>query len=68
MSDIQELIYRQGVLGYNAGIQSERNRIIKLLQDFANRKCQAWCDNGCECYAKAEAEWLIGFIERSQND
>jgi hypothetical protein len=35
MSDIQELIYRQGVLTFNAGIESERNRILRLLEQSA---------------------------------
>jgi hypothetical protein len=35
MSDIQELIYRQGVLTFNAGMESERNRILRLLEQSA---------------------------------
>jgi hypothetical protein len=68
MSDMQELIYRQGVLAYNAGMGAERNRIVKLLEDFANRKCQTWCDEKCECYAKAEAEWFIRMIKGNQSE
>ena len=35
MSDIQELIYRQGVLGYNAGMDAERNRIVSLIHQHS---------------------------------
>jgi|688.fasta_scaffold947374_3 hypothetical protein len=35
MSDIQELIYRQGVLAYNAGVGAERNRIVKLINQHS---------------------------------
>jgi|688.fasta_scaffold861448_2 hypothetical protein len=31
MSDIQELIHRQGIISFNVGVKTERERIIKLI-------------------------------------
>ena len=31
MSDIQELIHRQGVISFNIGVKTERERIVKLI-------------------------------------
>jgi hypothetical protein len=33
MSDIQDLIHRQGVISFNTGVMTERERVIKLLMD-----------------------------------
>lgn len=59
MSDIQELIYRQGVLGYNAGMDAERNRIVSLIHQHS--KDTNWTRTHFE-YSRALSE-VVDLIE-----
>jgi hypothetical protein len=47
MSDIQELIHRQGVISFNTGVRTERERIVKLLED---EELQADLNNSMKHY------------------
>lgn len=48
---------------YLTGVGEERERIIKLLEPYANRKCDEFCAGGCDCFAKYEAERFIALIK-----
>ena len=41
----------------------ERERIIKLLEPYANAKCDEYCGYSCECYGKYEAKRFIALIK-----
>jgi hypothetical protein len=45
MSDIQELIHRQGVISFNTGVRTERERIVKLIEQAVNENGKdSWRD------------------------
>jgi len=73
MSDIQELIYRQGVLGYNAGVDAEQNRIIRLLEQSAVEQHKVMelrpnrSDNKHREMAIATTYQLIALIRGNEN-
>ena len=46
-----------------AGIMFERQRIIELLEPYANAKCDEYCSYRCECYGKYEAQEFIALIK-----
>ena len=48
---------------FQEGIAYERERIIKLLEPYANAKCDELCDYRCECYGKYEAKHFIALIK-----
>jgi hypothetical protein len=41
MSDLQDIIATSTVRAYNSGIQQERNRILKMLNEEINKQEQA---------------------------
>lgn len=41
----------------------ERERIIKLLETYANVECDEYCAYRCECHAKYEAQMFIALIK-----
>jgi hypothetical protein len=45
------------------GAEQERERIIKLLEGYANAKCDEYCSVRCDCFAKYEAEHFIALIK-----
>jgi hypothetical protein len=50
------------ILSRDAGAKEERERIIKLLEPYANSKCDELCVGRCDCFAKYEAEHFIALI------
>ena len=38
-------------------------RIIKLLESYANAKCDEFCAGWCDCFGKFEAETFIALIK-----
>ncbi len=45
VSDIQELIHRQGVISFNTGVKTERERIVKLIEQAINENGKhSWRD------------------------
>ena len=49
--------------GRRFGTWFERERIIKLLEPYANNKCDEVCAGGCDCFGKYEAEHFIALIK-----
>jgi len=45
------------------GVRVERERIIALLQAYANAECDEYCSFRCECFAKYEAQMFIEQIK-----
>ena len=49
---------------YKAKIVAKtEERIIKLLEPYANAKCDEYCSYRCECYGKYEAQEFIALIK-----
>jgi hypothetical protein len=48
---------------WDGGVQAERERIIKLLELYANKKCDEECAYICECFGKHEALTFIALIK-----
>lgn len=48
-------------IGLYSGIDTERERICKILEKYATRQCDSECGYSCECFGKYEA---VHFIER----
>ena len=40
------------LFAYSLGAQDERQRIIKLLEGYALKKCDVHCAYSCECFGK----------------
>ena len=45
------------------GADRERERIIKLLEGYADAECDEYCDYRCECFGKYEAQAFIALIK-----
>ena len=63
MSEIQDLIAHSTIKTFNQGVAHERERIIKLLESYANAKCDEFCAGWCDCFGKFEAETFIALIK-----
>ena len=50
-------------IAFNTGVIAERKRIIKLLESYANAKCDEFCAGWCDCFGKFEAETFIALIK-----
>jgi len=50
-------------LGIHKGKYDERERIIELLEQYANAECTEWCSAGCDCYGKHESAHFIALIK-----
>ena len=51
---------------FQFGQTTEQKRIIKLLEPYANNKCDELCAGGCDCFGKYEAEHFIALIKGEQ--
>lgn len=43
--------------------KEERERIMKLLEGYANAECDEYCGYKCECFGKYEAQAFIALIK-----
>lgn len=59
MSDMQTLIHTNAMHAYNQGVDAERRRIIKLLEE----RVEGWIPNG-----RIWAGNIIELISEDQND
>ena len=48
-----------------AGIKTEQERIIKVLEKYALRECDPECGYSCECFGKYEAMHFIECIRET---
>jgi hypothetical protein len=53
---------------YLEGRKAEQERIIELLEPFANAKCDEYCSYRCDCYGKFEAQKFIRLIKGVSNE
>ena len=44
-------------------VDKERERIMKLLEGYANAECDEYCGYKCECFGKYEAQAFIALIK-----
>lgn len=63
MNDLQDVITRTSMKAYNAGLQREREHLIKLLREFKERtECQ--CSN-CDSWKNA-FDWIVLELENEK--
>jgi hypothetical protein len=63
----EEEVFNLELKAHNAGARvgrnSERRRIVEILNKYANADCpETLCDSVCECFAKHEARMFIELI------
>lgn len=63
MNDLQDVITRTSMKAYNAGLQREREHLIKLLREF-KEKTECKC-TGCDSWKNA-FDWIVLELENEK--
>jgi hypothetical protein len=63
MNDLQDVITRTSMKAYNAGLERERQHVIKLLREFKEKtECQC---SGCDSWKNA-FDWIVLELENEK--